>query len=268
MILLLLSMVSTASTLCAHDFLPNRHCDSFADCSGGQQCVSGLCVAPVLNLTVDECFGDDAQTACATLPGSLLACAFQCDCVAGSTAMANCSVLPSLNVTCAGPRHFQRPYRCRYCFDLDPEDVFCGPMYRDATRSTELATRAAANAMTASNRSLSLNVDRIAVNACESTSVQYYYAECSAKAHVLCLGSRHFLQRRRCEHVGEKRWLTATLLSVIVGGFGVDRFYLGSFGWGVFKLLSFGGVGVWTIVDAIAIATGYVTPADGSLFAP
>ncbi len=54
--------------------------------------------------------------------------------------------------------------------------------------------------------------------------------------------------------------------SITVGGFGVDRFYLGLWREGIGKLFSFGGLGVWTIVDVILIATGYVGPADGSLY--
>ena len=32
------------------------------------------------------------------------------------------------------------------------------------------------------------------------------------------------------------------------------------------KLISFGGLGVWTILDVILIWTGYVGPADGSAY--
>lgn len=56
------------------------------------------------------------------------------------------------------------------------------------------------------------------------------------------------------------------LLSITVGGFGGDRFYLGHWQEGVGKLFSFGGLGVWTIVDIILIAIGYLRPRDGSLY--
>lgn len=54
--------------------------------------------------------------------------------------------------------------------------------------------------------------------------------------------------------------------SVTLGGFGVDRFYIGLWRSGIGKLFSFGGLGVWTIVDVVLIAVGYVGPHDGSLY--
>ena len=54
--------------------------------------------------------------------------------------------------------------------------------------------------------------------------------------------------------------------SFTLGGFGVDRFYLAHWGSAVGKLISFGGLGVWSILDVILIATGYLGPADGSAY--
>jgi TM2 domain-containing membrane protein YozV len=54
--------------------------------------------------------------------------------------------------------------------------------------------------------------------------------------------------------------------SITLGGFGVDRFYLGLWKSAIGKLFSFGGLGVWTIVDIVLIGVGYIQPADGSLY--
>ena len=63
---------------------------------------------------------------------------------------------------------------------------------------------------------------------------------------------------------GEGReWLVALLLSVFVGGLGIDRFYLGYIGLGILKLVTLGGCGIWWLVDLILIATDSMKDAQG-----
>ncbi|MBE6880282.1 MAG: NINE protein [Ruminococcaceae bacterium] len=57
---------------------------------------------------------------------------------------------------------------------------------------------------------------------------------------------------------------TALILSIFLGGCGVDRFYLGYTGMGVLKLLTGGCLGILSLIDIIQIATGNLRPADGS----
>ena len=45
----------------------------------------------------------------------------------------------------------------------------------------------------------------------------------------------------------------SVVLSVLVGGLGIDRFYIGDTGLGVLKLITGGGLGVWWIVDMFVI---------------
>lgn len=53
----------------------------------------------------------------------------------------------------------------------------------------------------------------------------------------------------------EKSYVTAILLSLFVGALGIDRFYLGKIGTGILKLITFGGLGIWALVDLILIIT-------------
>ena len=58
------------------------------------------------------------------------------------------------------------------------------------------------------------------------------------------------------------------MLSLFLGGFAADRFYLGHVGWGMFKLITLGGFGMWVLVDFLLLGLKVLGPADGSGFAP
>ncbi len=45
--------------------------------------------------------------------------------------------------------------------------------------------------------------------------------------------------------------LIGTIISWYIGFLGADRFYRGQTGLGILKLLTFGGLGIWWLVDAI-----------------
>ena len=57
--------------------------------------------------------------------------------------------------------------------------------------------------------------------------------------------------------VKQVNWTVALVLSILLGGFGVDRFYMGKIGTGILKLITLGGFGLWTLIDIIMIATKY-----------
>jgi len=63
---------------------------------------------------------------------------------------------------------------------------------------------------------------------------------------------------------GQRKWMTALLLSLFAGSLGVDRFYLGYTGLGVAKLCTVGGCGIWYLIDLVKIVTGSMVDADGN----
>ena len=62
----------------------------------------------------------------------------------------------------------------------------------------------------------------------------------------------------------DKSYSTALLLSFFLGYLGVDRFYLGQTGLGIGKLLTFGGCGIWSLIDFILIAMHKVNDSQGN----
>ena len=67
------------------------------------------------------------------------------------------------------------------------------------------------------------------------------------------------------EEYSDVDWTTLLILSVLLGGLGVDRFFSGHIGLGVLKLLTIGGCGIWALIDIIMIATGKFRDGDGRL---
>ena len=57
------------------------------------------------------------------------------------------------------------------------------------------------------------------------------------------------------------------LLSVFLGVFGVDRFYLGSILLGVLKLVTLGGLGLWALIDVFLVGMGLMRDGKGRALA-
>jgi TM2 domain-containing membrane protein YozV len=51
----------------------------------------------------------------------------------------------------------------------------------------------------------------------------------------------------------QRYMLFALLISWLLGYIGADRFYRGEVGLGVLKLVTFGGLGIWYLVDALIL---------------
>ena len=61
----------------------------------------------------------------------------------------------------------------------------------------------------------------------------------------------------------QKDWLTTLLLCIFLGFLGVHRFYTGHIVIGLIQLFTFGGCGIWWLIDLIMIATGSFTDSNG-----
>lgn len=62
----------------------------------------------------------------------------------------------------------------------------------------------------------------------------------------------------------EKNGLVCLLLNLFVGGLGIHRFYVGKIGTGILMILTFGGFGLWWLIDLIMIVCGKFTDSEGN----
>lgn len=60
-----------------------------------------------------------------------------------------------------------------------------------------------------------------------------------------------------------KDWIITFLLCFFLGGIGAHRFYNGRTVSGIFQILTFGGFGIWVLVDLINILRGKFKNAEG-----
>ncbi|XP_077300031.1 TM2 domain-containing protein 1 biscotti isoform X2 [Arctopsyche grandis] len=96
------------------------------------------------------------------------------------------------------------------------------------------------------------------------------------KAEVVCLAATglicektntsNFKKEMPCKWTNGKTLETALLLSVFLGMFGLDRFYLGYPALGLAKLCTLGFMFVGQLLDILLIASQVVGPADGSAY--
>lgn len=61
-----------------------------------------------------------------------------------------------------------------------------------------------------------------------------------------------------------RHFLAVFFLSFMWGTFGVDRFYLGKVGTGILKLITFGGFGLWTLIDLALVVSGAMRDKQGN----
>ena len=65
------------------------------------------------------------------------------------------------------------------------------------------------------------------------------------------------------DDVSPRARLVALLLCIFLGIFGAHRFYVGKIGTAILMICTFGGFGIWVLVDLIFIACGIFRDKQG-----
>lgn len=91
---------------------------------------------------------------------------------------------------------------------------------------------------------------------------------CRAAPGIVCRDTKNstFFKEIPCKWTNGYSFETALLLSIFLGMFGADRFYLGYPAIGLLKFCTLGFMFLGQLVDIILIATQTVGPADGSYY--
>ena len=134
-------------------------------------------------------------------------------------------------VQCEGNRTITATFPCAYCWQLPETDLQCG--FSDEC----------------------------------ILSPHPQIGTCSVLSTKECLGPRSFSAQLYCRSSVGHSLMTATILSLFFGGFGADRCYLGYTCFGILKFFILGGLGIWSIIDLILIATGTLRPNGGYYYA-
>merc|ERR1719317_1435184 len=178
---------------------------------------------------------------CSRLSLSCMDCTCPTDCgVYGDNKTSAVCTVPQ-SIACDGNRSIEVPFTCHYCYQaslITPDRVDCDENFKCSSIGS-------------------------APNDVYTTD---YKARCRVANDVLCLGRREFLKQEKCNWTSGYSWTKALAFSIFLGGLGADRFYLGHWQEGIGKLFSFGGLGVWTLVDVVLVAIRYIGPSDGSLY--
>lgn len=61
----------------------------------------------------------------------------------------------------------------------------------------------------------------------------------------------------------QRSYVTTLLLSFFLGGLGIHRFYTGYIGLAILQLITFGGCGIWALIDFLRICFNNFRDADG-----
>jgi TM2 domain-containing membrane protein YozV len=70
------------------------------------------------------------------------------------------------------------------------------------------------------------------------------------------------------EVTSDKSFMATLLFCLFLGTFGVHRFYVGKIGTGILMLLTFGGLGIWMLIDFIMIVCARFRDKQGFLIEP
>lgn len=113
-------------------------------------------------------------------------------------------------------------------------------------------------------------IDNEKQNAINCTSERKVKVACYPAENVVCDDRTFngedigFYAEIPCRYVTSYHYKVAVLLSIFLGMFGIDRFYLGYISIGLLKFCTFGFMLIGYLIDMILIITQTLGPIDGS----